>query len=323
MIEASMGAAAPVRYAAAPSMAENRPTTARDHRQRILRVLIHLQQNLDEPLDVERLARVAALSPFHFHRVFRGLVGESVMEHVRRLRLERAAARLRFSQASVTEIALQAGYGAHEAFTRAFRSLFSLSPSSFRKQRRPLPPPPSPSGVHYSEEARVSGIRSARRPGARRLAEVRTRAHTLFAFVRHIGPYDRVGAAWTKLLAWAAPRGLIAAPAWGLSYDDPEITSPERVRYDACLEVDATTKPEGEIGLQKMPPGTFAVAVHRGPYTALGDTYARLMGVWAPASGRRLGPSPSLERYLDLPGPTRPQDLRTEIWLRLADGAGD
>jgi AraC family transcriptional regulator len=302
-----MGAAAPARYAAAGSMAQRRPGTASDHRQRILRVLVHLQQNLDQPLDVEGLARVAALSPFHFHRVFRGLVGESVMEHVRRLRLERAAAQLRFGRAPVTQIALQAGYDSHEAFTRAFRSSFSVSPSAFRKSRRPVLPPPPP----------ASGLRPARIAGARRLAEVRTRGPTLFAFVRHIGPYHRIPAAWNQLMTWAAPRGLLAAAAWGLSYDDPEITPPERLRYDACLEVDGAVKPEGEVGLQEVGGGAFAVAVHRGPYTTLGETYARMMGVWAPASGRRLGPAPSLERYLNLPGMTPPPDLRTEIWLRL------
>ena len=64
--------------------------TSEDYRARMLRVLVHIQQNLDAPLPLEELASIALFSPFHFHRIFRGLIGESVKEHVRRLRLERS-----------------------------------------------------------------------------------------------------------------------------------------------------------------------------------------------------------------------------------------
>src|SRR5207302_10988331 len=83
-----------------------RPDTEQSYRQRILRVLVYLQQHLDEPLPLEDLARVACFSPYHFHRVFRGMVGESVKEHVRRLRLERAAQRLTATGPSVVATAL-------------------------------------------------------------------------------------------------------------------------------------------------------------------------------------------------------------------------
>jgi AraC family transcriptional regulator len=77
--------------------------------------------NLDQALDVHALALGAALSPFHFHRVFRGMVGETPIELHRRLRLERAAWCLRHQETPVTEIAFAAGYETHESFTRAFR----------------------------------------------------------------------------------------------------------------------------------------------------------------------------------------------------------
>ena len=84
-------------------------------------------------------AAVAHFSPYHFHRIFRGMVGESVKEHVRRLlRLERSAQRLRDSNDAILEIALDAGYESHESFTRAFRAMFGESPSEFRDNRREL-----------------------------------------------------------------------------------------------------------------------------------------------------------------------------------------
>ena len=104
-------------------------TTLQHYRERILKVLVHVQQNLDEATSLERLAEVAGFSPFHFHRIFRGMVGETVAEHVRRLRLERAAMRLKHTDQPVTRIAFDAGYEAHEAFTRAFGAMFGVAPS--------------------------------------------------------------------------------------------------------------------------------------------------------------------------------------------------
>ena len=104
--------------------------TRKVYQQRILRVLTYIQRHLDEPLELNELAAVAYFSPFHFHRVFRGLVGESLMEHIRRLRLERAVHRLRTTGRSILDIALEAGYETHESFTRAFRSQFGLTPST-------------------------------------------------------------------------------------------------------------------------------------------------------------------------------------------------
>src|SRR5688500_14333792 len=93
---------------------------------------LRVTADLDHALDLQALARKAALSPFHFHRVFRGMLGETPLELHRRLRLERAAFRLAHDDSPVTHIALEAGYETHESFTRAFRAAYGRSPSEFR-----------------------------------------------------------------------------------------------------------------------------------------------------------------------------------------------
>ena len=67
-----------------------RENTTVSYQQRILRVLTYIKNHLDEPLDLPQLADIAYFSPHHFHRIFSELVGETVKEHVRRLKLERA-----------------------------------------------------------------------------------------------------------------------------------------------------------------------------------------------------------------------------------------
>src|SRR5262249_24900612 len=131
-----------------------RDDTHTTYHERILRVLVHVQERLDEDLPLEDLARVACFSPYHFHRVFTALVGESVKEHVRRLRRERAAHRLRHTDEPVTRIAFDAGFQAHESFTRAFRALFGVSPSRYRGAHRP----PAPSRVHYRPDGKLTAF---------------------------------------------------------------------------------------------------------------------------------------------------------------------
>lgn len=114
-------------------------------------VLSYVQAHLDEPMTPHRLAQVACFSEHHFHRIFRAVVGESVMDHVRRLRLERAAYQLRNGRSSVAVIALDAGYGAQEAFTRTFQAHFGLSPRIFRRAHATHLLPAS-SGVHFSQQ---------------------------------------------------------------------------------------------------------------------------------------------------------------------------
>jgi AraC family transcriptional regulator len=142
------------------------------------------------------------------------------------------------------------------------------------------------------------------------------------AFMRHVGPYDGVGETWSKLFTWAGPRGLLGPHTRivGVVHDDPEVTPPERIRYDAGLIVNHDVKPAGEIGVQDIGGGEYAVAAHRGPYGGLGETYAKLCGQWLPAAGREPCSGPAFEIYCNSPRETRPEDLVTEIYIPLKQG---
>jgi AraC family transcriptional regulator len=221
---------------------------------------------------------------------------------VRRLRLERAAGRLRDSADPITDIAFDAGYQTHESFTRAFRAMFGEAPSGFRDNRR---------------EFRAQ----AWAPRQHEPLAVRTERFglTRLVFFRHIGPYDEVGKAWQKLYAWAGRNGLLgpAAETLGVVHDDPEITPPERLRYDAALVVNERVRPTGEAGIEELLPGEYAVAVHKGPYQTLNDTYSRLCGEWLPSSGREARSAPAFEVYRNSPFDTAPDELLTEIYIPL------
>lgn len=295
--------------------------TQQTYRERLLKVLVYIQSHLDEAMTLEELARVAYFSPYHFHRIFRGMVGESVMEHLRRLRLERAAHRLKFSDQPVTRIAFEAGYETHEAFTRAFHALFGESPSQFRKTHKAIPYPAAPSRIHYDPDAKVDDLGPRVQADTALEVRVETLKPMRLAFMRHVGPYAEVGTTWMRFLTWAGMKGLMGPQPilLGVVHDDPEVTPPEKVRYDACLVVDGRFRAEGDVGEQQIEGGVYAVATHRGPYDRLGETYLRLCGEWLPAAGYETRSAPCFERYRNSPRDTPAQDLLTDIHLPLAD----
>ncbi len=269
---------------------------------RILRVVDHVQAHLDDDLEPHALAALAGFSPHHFHRVFRGMTGESVMGFVRRLRLERAAQRLGREGASVTTLAFDASYESHEAFTRAFRARFGVPPSAYRDRART----------------------DRERAGAVLAAGLRDEPERHVVSLRHRGAYDRCMEAWAALMAWAARAGVLGheEASLGLVYDDPEITDESHLRYDACLAlpapvIDRCALPP-PLTRRLVPGGRYAVASHRGPYETLTESYLALLGRWLPARGVELSNEPIVERYLDDPFRTAPADLRTEICVRLA-----
>ena len=288
-------------------------STGQDWRERIVRTLVFVQQHLDEDLELERAAAVAAFSEYHFHRVFRGLTGEPFAEYVRRLRLERAAQYLKLTGEPVTQIALNAGFETHESFTRAFGTMFGVSPSEFRAAHRPAPE--AASGTHFDDLAGYHAPDYGEPPAV----EVKEMPPLRLVFLRHVGPYSEVGATWGRLMMWAGTRGLLGPGmrTIGNVHDDPDVTPPGKVRYDAAVAVSQPVAPEGDFGVLDLPGGLYAVVIHQGPYEGLGKAYQRLYGGWLPKSGYRLRDAPPYEEYLNSPMNTRPEDLRTALHLPL------
>ncbi len=264
---------------------------------RVAAAVDHIQSHLDEELAPEELAALAGFSLHHFHRVFRGITGESVMGFVRRLRLERAAQQLRFGRDPVTRVAFEAGYGSHEAFTRAFRARFGQAPSEYRRER--------PAAAAIDAEVREEPMR-----------------HVLA--LRHVGPYETCGAAWGQMAGFAAQRRIpLDDIGLGLAYDDPEVTAADRLRYDACIPmtsraIDALGELPPGYTRRTVPGGTYAVALHHGSFDSILDTYVALLGSWLPRRGVELADEPVIERYLRAPGEVPPEDQLTEVLVRLA-----
>ncbi|NDV25473.1 GyrI-like domain-containing protein [Desulfovibrio sp. JC010] len=294
-------------------------TLLQPYNERMMEVLLYIQRNLDGDLSPETLAEQACFSVAHFHRIFKGMIGESLKEHVRRLRLERAAYRLCYSDDSVMDIALDSGFESPETFSRAFKKRFLVPPSDFRNSSRAILGPGNDGKIHYRPDPSIEGFELDDSP-AKCKVEIRTREETQVVFIRHVGPYFGVEKAWEKLCGWGYGNGLMTNETefLGLSYDDPDITPEEKIRYDACFTIQNEVETPPEMGLQIIPGGRFAVTTHYGSYEGLHTAYREFYGKWLPSSGHQVKNTvPSFEKYIKVPPDVPPEEAVTEIWLAI------
>jgi len=272
-------------------------------------------------LRLSEIASVAGFSPYHFHRVFQGMVGETVVDTVRRLRLTRAAWRLRSSPASVTEIAFDAGYETVEGFGRAFRQAYTMAPSKFRASISPPAYRPGNIRIDFRPQANTVRFICASQDHGMNV-DIETLPSQPVVLHHHVGPYENVHTGFVRLIRWISEQGLFTARTkiMGLSYDDPEQIPASDLRYDVCISTDELlTETPADICAEMLPGGRYAVYLHEGSTGGIPDAFQRLFGHWLQESGECLADRPCLELRLNNPIDTPEADLRTKICIPLED----
>jgi AraC family transcriptional regulator len=256
------------------------------------RVLEHIDQHLDERLELETLASVANFSPFHFHRLFMAWMGETLGDYVRRRRLEVAALRLITQpRVPVLQVALSVGFGSTEAFGRAFKTRFGSAPSAWREEQI------SNRDQLKSNADQASSLRIGNDGGMK--VTIVDRQPTSVAYLRHVGPYgEPISKFWMEEVdPWMETNGLYGRPRYGISQDDPGITPPAKLRYDAAVEVPPDFVGAGKHLKTTIPGGKYAVAKFEGTNAEVGEAWAWLLREWLPASGMQLDSRPFFEHY--------------------------
>ncbi len=291
-----------------------KPRTRLDHEERIVNAIRYIIDHLDEGIDLRDLADHVCLSRFHFHRVFQALLGETVGDLVRRLRLERAANRLRTTNTPITELAFEAGYATHEAFIRAFRSAFGYTPSSMRRTLTYEGLLPTPNGVHFDAKLDVRFVRSE--PGAPLDVEIRELPARMAVCMAHKGPYFMIGKTFGDLRRWRRENGVNAGLDIGLYYDDPSATPPDELRSDAgAFIADDFLATDPRVHIIDVVGGTYAVFTHVGPYDGISNAWMEMYSRWLPTSGYTFGVGVPFEIYVDdcddVPWP----EVRTDLCI--------
>ncbi|MCC7117613.1 MAG: AraC family transcriptional regulator [Anaerolineales bacterium] len=258
--------------------------TTEKHEQALLSTLLHIQTHLEEDLKLDALSERVGFSAYHFHRLFREIIGEPVKEYIRRLRLERAAYRLKISEENILRIALDSGFKTHESFTRAFERQFGIVPNEFRnnflrasRERKKQIQPKYLAEYNLKDSSGLLLNQSTLKQV--RVEQVRS---IIVGFVRHVGPYDTLlekgssmSVLWDELFQWGNANKLVNADSLliGIPQDDPSVTPLEKQRFDVCIQIPEFRNPSGHIGCQTIAAGLFGVGRHYGSFDNLVETY--------------------------------------------------
>jgi AraC family transcriptional regulator len=270
---------------------------------RLNRVTAYIYDHLDGALDFQTLAEVAALSPYHWHRIYHAVRGETAVATARRLRLQRAAVDLAQTGKSVEDIASRAGYGGVQAFTRAFSEAYGLPPARYRE-----------GGSHADfKPGQLEAPRASWR------VEIRQTPPMSLLTVEHIGSYMEIGRAFETLFGRAAALNLLTPQTRmiGLYCDDPTAVAEEKLRSRAAIVAPSGTEAIAPLQRIETRGGEYAILRHKGPYADMRSSYLWLFGTWLPQSGREAGDAPVMEEYLNNPRDTPPSELLTELLLPL------
>lgn len=281
--------------------------------ERFTKVIEYIEENLDGELEIGTLCRFVNLSHYHFHRQCSAFFGLPVMSVVKLLRLKRAAFQLAYRDHKILDIALISGYDSHEAFTRAFKKHFAISPSEFRQS-----PDWTPWHTQYEPIVRLRNKVMKDKP--HRDVAIVDFPETLVAVAEHRGPPDQLSKTIAKFIQWRKQNRLPPGKSrtFNLLYDDPEITPAQRYRFDLCCAI-ATPVEGKEDGIinKVIPAGKCAVIRHTGSDDAIGEVVHYLYTEWLTKSGCEIRDFPLFFERISFFPEVRESEMITDIYLPL------
>ena len=278
---------------------------AEQYQRQLDAVTDYIYAHLDDDLSLDRLADVSGFSPYHWHRIYRAVRGETAAQTVRRLRLERAAAMLAQNAWPLERIARRAGFTSTDAFSRAFQRAYDRTPGRFRSDRAG-----GPNGTGGSRRPAVIPDAESPTPYPVRVEE---RPECRLTVAEHRGSYMGIGRAFARVV----DRMGLRKPMVAIYEDDPGIVPEAALRAVAGAVVGPEAEVPEDLETRVVPAGRYAVMRYTGPYSSMHAAYLWLYGQWLPTSGHEPRNHPVVEEYLTDPATTPPAQAVTDILLPL------
>lgn len=272
-------------------------------------VLAYIDGHLEADLSVNTLSEIAHFSAFHFHRQFTAYVGVPVARYVQLMRLRRAAHRLAAgTEYSVLDASLDAGFSSPEAFSRAFRRDFGMTPSTFRQQ------------PNWQTWHAVFAI-----PHFTRSITMQVRivdfAEVRVAALEHCGPPAQLDESVRQFIQWRTGSGqspVGASRTFGIPYGNPDTTLGKEFRFAICGEIDGAVEPN-DYGVCELiiPGGRCVVVRHIGSPDHIGESIYPIFRDWLPGSNEELRDHPMFFHYLSVFPETPLEEWQTDIYIPL------
>ena len=276
--------------------------TYNDYVQRINKVVAYINNHLDETLDLKTLANEAALSDFHFHRIFKALKGEAIGGYITRLRLEATARLLRYTALTIEEIAFNIGYETTASLSKAFKKQYGISPTEYRTNK----------DTYIMKKEIINPDLALKAP------KIVTLEPKNLIYVALTGAYGSLdyGKAYEQLWAVIKAQKLFTKGIESIciSYDDPKITEGSLQRSDVCLAIHKSATPQEEVSCKTLAGGKYAVFFYQGSYENLSQVYDTAVR-WVIEHQYTLREEPFFEKYLNDARRTPKEKLKTEIYI--------
>ena len=276
--------------------------TYNDYIQRINKVVAYINNHLDETLDLKTLANEAALSDFHFHRIFKALKGEAIGGYITRLRLEATARLLRYTALTIEEIAFNIGYETPASLSKAFKKQYGISPTEYRTNK----------DTYIMKKEIINPDLALKAP------KIVTLEPKNLIYVALTGAYGSLdyGKAYEQLWAVIKAQKLFTKGIESIciSYDDPKITEGSLQRSDVCLAIHKPATPQEEVSCKTLAGGKYAVFFYQGCYENLSQVYDTAVR-WVIDQQYTLREEPFFEKYLNDARRTPKEKLKTEIYI--------
>ncbi|HEY9122961.1 MAG TPA: AraC family transcriptional regulator [Bacteroidales bacterium] len=271
-------------------------------------LLQYIANHLDGDLSVKTLSDISGISLFHFHRVMKAALGETLGSYIDRVRLDTAVKLIRYGDISFTDIALRIGFKDLSAFSKAFTKEFGISPNDFKADKNAV--------LNTHIDYKMTGTQKL-------VVDVKPKIKTLpdrmVYYIRVKGIYGglEVIKAWDELGDFIVMNKL---DGWNLNlfsvyYDDGDVVGVENTISDVCIASKKMVSVSGRIAVQNIPGGKYAVYRYKGPYDYLWDVYDAIFRDGVYPGDFKLRDAPIVEKYLNLSHKVKPVNLLTEIFI--------
>lgn len=274
------------------------------YQDKINKVLSYIDFNLAEKHDLEKLAKMSFLSKFHFHRIITSFLEEPLSVYINRIKLEKAAVLLKYSDNSIETIAYTIGYETPTAFTKSFKKSFGISPSEFKKSNvgnfSIKGKKKSKSNFNLSSEIKT-------------IKPFKVLSNQVRGIVGDKKTYD----GWVDLLAFAYQHNIINAETKFIAvhWDDPTITQESNIRYDACVTINTDIKNTNKFSIKQFNGGKYLCVLYKGDYRYLPNVYNQIFREYIFKQNYRLREEPIFEEFLNSINDTSKSKLLTVIHL--------
>lgn len=240
-----------------------------EYKKRIVKTIQYIDNHIDGNLSLEKVSEVSAYSPFHFHRIFKLVTGETLQNYIIRKKIEKSALHLAIHKSmEIKEIYWNLGFSNHSAFCKTFKKYYGLAPTEFRRS--------APEKFHkilqtHSKNGQVDTVFSQYICNIENLLnwtnmnlkiEVKEMPEMNLASVMSLGMAN-VEPSFNILIDWAKKKNLFPrenVKMISVYHDSCKITPLDKVRIHACMLLDEKLKQqEGEVFPEILDGGKYIV----------------------------------------------------------------